>query len=198
MGILRQLKCLLFVACTCLLGADLAECQVAHSGEQNQPPFRLGVGASAFSPDFNDGTMLGVTLWADYTPTFFTRHLDGLSITGQLRDLNYHRSASQTGLRQNSYLGGLTYQWRHFENWHPYVRGARGYGSISFGPISSYSSDSRTIWSFAGGSDFRLDRNLWLRAEYERQSWPGLFGRDLHPHGASLGLVYDFHFRVAQ
>lgn len=195
---INKLKFFLFLACTCMLGGDSVEAQVVHSGEQIPPPFRLGVGPSAIAPDFESGTMIGVTLWVDYTPNVFNRHVPGLYVSGQVRDLNYHRSASQTDLRENSYQAGLAYRVRHFENWQPYVRGAAGFGSIRFGPISSYSSDSRTIWSVTGGSDFRLSDNLWIRAEYERQTWPGLFNRDLHPRGASLGLVYDFHWRFAQ
>lgn len=195
---IRKLKYLLFIACAALLGASVAGSQVLHAGEQTPPPFRVGVGASAFTPDFHDGTMLGVTLWGDYTPRIFTHHVDGLSVSAELRDLNYHRSASQTDLREDTYLGGFTYQWRRFNDWRPYARGMLGYGTIRFGPIDAYTNDSRTISSYGGGVDFRLDRNLWLRADYEYQRWPALFNRNLHPQGVTVGLVYDFHWRLAQ
>ena len=83
------------------LAAGSASAQVSPTGERQEAPFTVGAGGSAFTPDFNDGVMLGVTFWADYRPGFIARHAGGLSIAGELRDLNYRRSASQTNLRED-------------------------------------------------------------------------------------------------
>lgn len=173
-----------------------ARAQASASGQYDYSPFAVGAGASLFSPDFNKGLMMGVNFWVDYRPQFIARHVAGLSVAAELRDLNYHRSASQTKLREDTYQGGFRYEWQRYENVRPYGRVMAGYGSISFPPTSSgYEHDSRAITAFSGGADFRIEGNAWMRADYEYQIWPNLFSTGIHPQGVSVGVIYNFRPR---
>jgi opacity protein-like surface antigen len=45
-----------------------------------------------------------------------------------------------------------------------------------------------------GGIDYRAFGNVWLRADYEYQDWPNIFGKgyDLDPQGVTVGAMYEF------
>jgi hypothetical protein len=71
-------------------------------------------------------------------------------------------------------------------------------GSIDFPPLPAspptYRHDNRTITAFGAGADIHAWRELWMRADWEYQLWPGLFGssNDLTPTGITIGAVWDF------
>lgn len=58
-----------------------------------------------------------------------------------------------------------------------------GYGSIDFlfNNDYTYTHDTRVIYSFSGGGQYRLMGNVWVRGDYEYQIWPSVLGRTLHP-----------------
>ena len=90
------------------------------------------------------------------------------------------------------------YTWRGFRAVHPYGKALAGLGSIDFPPLPysppTYRHDDRTITAFGAGADIRTFKNLWVRADWEYQFWPDLFGSShpLTPNGITIGAVYDF------
>ena len=171
-----------------------AGAQVAPSAKQDVLPFEAGGGLSVFNPDLGSGEMLGYSIWGDYSPAFLTHKAHGLAIEGQYKDIFFHRSSTQPNVREASFLGGVNYSWHHFQNFYPMASAKVGFGAIDFlfGNNYSYTHDSRTIYSFSGGGQYRVWESVWVRADYEYQTWPGLFSRNLHPNGFTFGVAYDF------
>ncbi len=171
-----------------------SEAQVVPSAKQDVLPFEAGGGLSVFNPDIGSGQMLGYTIWGDYSPAFLTNRVHGLAIEAQFKDISLHRSSSQTNVGEESFLGGANYAWHHFRNFYPMGSAKVGYGSLNFliNNDYSYTHDSRSIYSFSGGGQYRLWESVWAHADYEYQVWPGLFTTGLHPRGFRFGVAYDF------
>ena len=203
------------VAALVTMAAIPAAGQVVPSAEQGGLPLTAGGGFSRFNMDcasYIYGStcyMNGITVWVDWNlnrlpgPSF----LRGLSVELEGRDLNYGlppwltdamQGDTGTNLRQDTGLGGLTYSWRHLSRIHPYGKALFGLGSIDFPPLPAspptYRHDDRTITAFGGGADIRAWRHVWVRADWEYQLWPNLFGNShpVTPNGITLGAVYDF------
>ncbi len=78
-----------------------------------------------------------------------------------------------------------------------------GFGNADDGydsRINKYIHDSRTVTSFGGGLDYQATKRVWVRADYEYQTWPSFFkhtnpairpGR-LNPQGFTVGAMYHF------
>lgn len=174
--------------------AVLATGQAVPSATLDAHPYEVGGGLAIFNPDIGSGQMLGYGIWGDYSPSFLSFGDHGLSLEGQVKDINFHRSSSQTNVREVSILAGATYSWYYFQNFFPMASVKVGYGTLDFlfNQDHSYTHDSRMIYSFSGGGQYRLMGRVWLRGDYEYQTWPGLFSRNLHPHGVTIGVAYDF------
>jgi hypothetical protein len=152
--------------------------------------------------------MEGVTLWIDWIPRLpGPSFLRGIGVEVEGRDINYGLPASLsdaelhdtgTNMRQDTGLGGVIYTVRRYSRVHPYGKAMAGLGSIDFPPLPAspawYRHDDRTITAFGAGADIRAWRSLWVRADWEYQFWPGLFGSShaLTPTGITIGAVYDF------
>jgi hypothetical protein len=197
-----------------VLASSLAA-QVAPSAESGGWPIVAGVGVSGFNMDWGHDQfgrtryMEGITGWLDWNltrlpgPSVFK----GLGVELEGRDINFGLPASLsnarvgdmgTNLRHDTGLGGVIYTWRGYRKIHPYAKALAGVGSIDFPPLSAspawYRHDTRTITAFGGGTDFRAWRHVWVRADFEYQLWPDLFGSPnaLTPFGVTIGAVYDF------
>jgi opacity protein-like surface antigen len=161
-------------------------------------PLTVGAGFSLFDLDYGQdaGTerrMEGVTAWANYAVPYTPRALRGLALEVEGRDINFNRPAALVRMRQDTLLGGVSYTWRQYRNFHPYAKGLLGIGSIDFPPSGTYSHDTRTVFAPGGGLEYRAFRSLWVRADYEYQFWPKLFGpHTLDPNGFTIGVAYDF------
>ncbi len=169
--------------------------QVAPSATQRSFPLVIGGGISDFNLDYGLGRrMEGVTVWADWYPFFVPKMLRGTGIELEGRDINLGRPSSLTRMRQVTGMGAVFYSWRRYQRLHPYGKFLAGIGSIDFPPIGTYDHDSRAIYAFSGGADYRLWRNIWARGDYEYQVWPNLFGRNhaLTPNGFTFGASYSF------
>jgi Outer membrane protein beta-barrel domain len=175
-----------------ILFACRAGAQVVPAGRARNIPVSIGAGGAAFSPDFNKGVMAGVTFWGGYQAPILERLARGLSITGEIRDLDYLQSNSQATLREVTFAAGFRYEWQRFADIRPYGRAMGGYGRIHFPSTNTYVQDSSTIGAFSGGADMRLYHDAWMRVDYEYQVWPDLFSRNLHPQGVSVGVLYNF------
>lgn len=189
--------------------------QVVPSAESGGWPIVAGAGVSGFNMDWGHDQfgrtryMEGITGWFDWNLTRLPGPglLKGFGVEVEGRDINFGLPASLsnarvgdtgTNLRHDTGLGGAIYTWRRYRKIHPYGKALIGLGSIDFPPLPAspptYRHDDRTITAFGGGADIRVWQNVWLRADWEYQFWPDLFGstHSLTPYGVTLGAVYDF------
>jgi opacity protein-like surface antigen len=117
----------------------------------------------------------------------------------EARDLNYDRTASEEpNLRQDTAGGGVIYSWRHFAKFRPYAKLFAEYGNTDYGSKTGpRGHDSRNFLGGGGGVEYRIMPRLWVRADYDYQSWPDFFkstvpaGR-LNPQGFTVGAIYHF------
>lgn len=194
----------LTVALLLISAASFLPAQTVPDAKANGIPFAIGVGLSGFNPDFSHGHLLGGTLWIDYIPNRVPRILSGFELEAEARDLNYGRSATAPyNLREDIVQGGLIYAWPHWVNIRPYGKFFEGYGNTDYESVlNGRHHDSRTIFSGGGGVEYRVYRRLWVRGDYEYQSWPNFFkhpatqttparppGR-LNPQGFTVGVLY--------
>jgi len=189
----RQLKAAL--ATIFLIATLPALAQVVPSATQGGLPLVVGAGYSGFNIDWGQDAfgqvryMEGMTYWVDWNLT----HLPGPDF---LKGLGVELEA--INMRQITGLGGVIYTVRRFRRVHPYGKAFAGLGHINFPPLpaspSSYREDSRTITAFGAGADVHVWSHVWLRADWEYQFWPDLFGspHNLTPTGITIGAVYDF------
>jgi opacity protein-like surface antigen len=179
-----------------------AMAQTAPAASERNIPLAVGAGLSAYNPDQGHGHILGGTLWIDYTLPRMPSYLRGLGIEAEARDLNYGRSSTlDTFMREDTAMGGLFYSWPKYRSIRPYAKFAEGYGNRDAGrtPLVRYH-DSRTIIGFGGGVDYQVHKNLWLRVDYEYQSWPNVFNNHgpnithgkLNPQGFTVGALFNF------
>jgi len=189
--------------------------QVVPSAESGGLPLVAGGGASRFNMDcgpFIYGAtcyMNGITLWVDWNLQRLPGRglLRGLGVELEGRDINFGLPASLannavgdsgSNLRQDTGLGGVIYHWRRYRVVRPYGKVLAGLGSIDFPPLPAspawYRHDNRTITALGAGADVHAWRTVWIRADWEYQFWPDLFGNphSLTPTGITLGAVCDF------
>ena len=169
--------------------------QVTYSGREANLPFTVGAGFSNFSLDWGTSNprMNGYTLWVDWRPPV----LRGFGIELEGRDVNWSAPADLSGHRMTTGSGGVNYEWR---NWRrvpriqPFGKFLVGFGSISFpGNSTTYNHDTRTVYEPGGGADILVANKFSIRAEYDYQWWPQLFGPNaLTPNGITVGGMYDF------
>lgn len=194
---------LLFACAACS-----ALAQTVPAARDKYLPFAIGAGFSGYNPDYGQGHLLGGTLWIDYTPNRVPRLLRGIGLEAEARDLNYGRSSSQPpNLREDAAGGGVIYSWPRFRDFRPYGKFLMGFGNTDYGSIKTQARghESRTVTSMGGGVEFRAFRSVWVRADYEYQSWPDFYkhppigvppvivpaGR-LNPQGFTVGAMYHF------
>lgn len=68
-------------------------------------------------------------------------------------------------------------------------------GSIDF-TLPNYLHDTRTIYSSAGGVDYRFSGHIVIRGDYEYQFWTHfIHNHTMNPQGLTIGVNYDFGHR---
>ncbi len=185
--------------------------QTVPTASETRLPLAIGAGFSGYKPDLGQGHLLGGTLWIDYTPNRVPSFLRGIGLEVEARDLNYGRSSTLSpNLRQDTAELGVIYAWPHFRNFRPYGKFLMGYGNTDYEVQNGRRyHDSRTITCFGGGVEYRISRHVWLRGDYEYQSWPNFFKHPknippagkLNPEGFTVGALYHFgspHFSSVQ
>jgi len=168
--------------------------QVAPAAYQGTYPFAIGAGASNFDVDWGHNRMDGFTIWGQWRPRP-NGVLAGLGIDAEARDIAYGRSNHiAPNFKQATFAGGPMFTIRKLHNFQPYGKFLFGLGSLDFhGKLPYYTHDTRTIYAPGGGIQIRAVHRLWVRADYEYQMWPNLFGnKTLDPQGFTLGFNYDF------
>jgi opacity protein-like surface antigen len=158
-------------------------------------PFTVGAGPVSYDPDIGHGRMYGFAGWFDIypgkLPSIFHGHLGA---EGEIRDISLGASSSQPNMRYDTAAMGLIYVWRRLRNVRPYAKIMIGDGSVDFPRLSpTYAHDTRTFTAPGGGLEFRIKQDLWVRADYEYQTWQALavYGT-LKPQGFTVGASYDF------
>lgn len=168
--------------------------QVAPQARASGFPLTVGVGYSNYATDWS-GRLSGPTLWADWNFYGLTPYLRGFGLEVVARDLNYDRTGTTPNLRMDTASGGVIYSLRPIRHkFKPYAKFLIGYGSIDF-TVSNpyYKHDTRTVYTPAGGLDYRLFGDVWVRGDYEYQFWTDFFnGHALNPNGITVGVEYDF------
>ena len=172
-----------------------APAQTAPAATKNNFPLSVGGGISGYNPDWGHGHMLGGTVWVDYTLPRVPSFLQGIGLELEARDLNFGRTETVPPLLvEEAAGGGVTYTWRHYRNFHPYGKFLGEYGGLTCnksGP--QYHHDTRTVVIGGGGLEYRALHNIWVRADFEYQFWPDLFGgKTLDPKGFTVGAMYHF------
>jgi len=203
MRLKNSLPLVIVILFVCAAFSALAQAPPAAKGSKAFSPLAIGAGFSGYNPDEGHGHLLGGTLWIDYTPAFLPKPLNGLGIEAEARDLNYQRSlVAMPNLREDYAGGGLIYSWPFFREFRPYAKLVMGFGNqdeTDFKTGIRYH-DSRTVTAGGGGVDIRAVQRLWVRIDYEYQSWPDFFkhtntpipaGR-LNPQGFTIGAMYHF------
>lgn len=183
----------LFVATALPLSA-----QAAYSAERGTWPVAVGAGYSSINMDWgqdshgNPRTVNGVSVWVDWKQ--LPRMPRGLGLEFEGEHVNWNQPTALPQLGLDAGLGGPMYTWPHLNRLHLYGKGLIGFGGIYFPPFGSYSHDTRVIYVPGFGAEFRAWNGFWVRADYEYQFWPHMFGNHhaLNPHGITIGMVYDF------
>jgi opacity protein-like surface antigen len=167
--------------------------QGVPTATDGESPFSAGGGLSTFNTGIDDGHMYGGALWADYRLNKAPSYSQGVGLEVEARDLLLGRSSKQPSyLAEKTIGGGVTYTWRHFQNFHPYAKALLEFGTGA-GPTMS-----RTVTALGGGLDYRLFGKVWLRADYEYQAWPDFYKHSngtsgsLNPDGFTIGFTYHF------
>jgi len=185
-----------------LLAVVPAFSQTAAPYESKGIPLTIGFGPSGFEPDWYHGRMYGGAIWVDWYPSILPHALDGLGVEAEVRDISLDKHlqpynanpqhSGQANTKEDTAGGGVIYTWRHFRNFHPYVKFIVSDGSVDFLTYSPvYSHDTRGVYAPGGGIEYRIFRQFWVRADYEYQDWGKLLGNTLTPAGYTVGISYD-------
>lgn len=173
--------------------------QVRPSATESGFPLVVGVGFSDYNVDWGHGRMEGGALWIDWTPRHIPRILRGVGIEVEARDISIGHSSSQpANFRLDTAGGGVIYAWQHFHNFHPYAKYLVSFGGIDWNnPNPQFDHETRTVTAPGLGLEYKVFRNVWVRADYEYQFWPGIAiylpGKHvLDPQGFTVGASYDF------
>jgi hypothetical protein len=188
------LVALIFIAGSSIYG------QVAPAATETHPPLTFGLGYSSYHTDWN-GYLSGPMFWADWRFRQSSKHLGGIGVEMEARDLNYQRTGVVSNLRMDAAGGGPIYTWRHFRRIQPYGKFLVEFGSIDFTiqGIPDYTHDTRVVRVPGGGMNYHVSGNLWMRGDYEYQVWPHLgHGHALTPYGFTFGFSYDFSSSFAR
>lgn len=161
--------------------------QVAPAARVSGIPLGVGAGFTDYDLDYGQGRrMFGVSAWADY------RIYRGLGIEIEGTTILGGKPSSLSRMRQDTIKGGVTYKYHQIFHVRPYGKFLYGLGSIDFpsrNPL--YTHDTYSLWAAGGGLEYRLIRPVYLRADYEFQSWLDYRGNHtLNPNGFTIGATY--------
>lgn len=181
-----------FVVALFIVAALPLTAQSNASARQGAWPIIVGGGISSFNVDYpnvSSSRMEGPTIWADWVDIPFIPRQIG--IQAELRELNLGAPSTAPQLRTKAFLGGPTYTLT-FSRLAVYGKALGGYGAIDFPPFGTYSHDTRTIYGFGGGAEYRFWDGVWVRGDYEYQWWPKLFNKSgMKPRGVTFSVAYD-------
>lgn len=181
---LKKILSLMIVLLPCAIAG--AQVVPAARGGSLGNGFRVGAQLSDYAPDFSDQHLFGIGLYADYDIKKW------VGVEGNARFLQFNKFAGK--LSQNTYAVGprLIYNRNKFA---PYAKFMYGLATTNFPPnacCATYTSDSFSYYSIGGGLDYKINRRISARVEYEQQFWSNFQGRGkyLTPNGFNIGASY--------
>jgi opacity protein-like surface antigen len=187
---LKKILSLMIVLLPCAMAG--AQVVAAARGGALGNGLRVGGEFSGFAPDFSNQHLYGIGVYVDYD----VKKWIGAEVNARFLQFNGYKVPGAPGtLGQNTYGFGprLIYNRSRFAL---FAKPMFGIATTTFpDPIlPSYTSDSYFYYSMGGGLDYKLNRRIALRAEYEQQFWQsfaveGASGT-LTPHGFSFGASY--------
>lgn len=196
---MRLKRCILPIAGTIFLSVTaVGYSQVGPAARSTNLPLAVGAGFSNYNADWDNARVSGGTVWINYYPGIISRHLPGLGLDLEARDLSYLKTTiGLQGWKQDTAAGGAIYSWHHFQNIRPYAKGLYGYGSFDFNLgrcCVNYKHDTRSVEAMGAGMDVHVFRHFWARGDYEYQIWQPLFGKTTNatPNGFTFGGIFDF------
>ena len=175
--------------------------QVAPAAKVSGLPLGVGGGISDFDTDYYrpnlgywSGRMVGVSAWADYS----IFHGLGVEAEGNITFANkptpYPPGGTFYGsLKEESIQGGIIYKYHSVFHVRPFVKALGGVGKIDFPSTDPfYTEENAGLYSLGGGIEYKAWRNVFLRGQYEYQSWKGFRSgsQPLNPDGFTIGATY--------
>jgi Outer membrane protein beta-barrel domain len=177
------LKSHLVIGCFAfLLGLPLISHAQATATASRTGVAQLGLGGSLASPDYEQKTIKGLTVYGTFD---FTRHW---GIEGDVHRVSL---ITPTDIGEDSYLLGPRYVFRR-NRLSPYAKALFGLGRFKFQPDNApETAYTYKIYSFGAGLDIQATKHINVRAiDLEYQRWPG-FGRNgLTPFVGTIGIAY--------
>jgi opacity protein-like surface antigen len=185
-----------------LMTGGYAYGQTPAAAKQSTPSLQVGGEFSGFDTDVAKSPApfeYGVGIYADL------KVLGPVGIEAEARTIQFNQYEN---VRQDIVSGGLRYVLDRgplaAHRYLLYAKALGGLGSADFphgtyGQDPSRRHDTFSTFTVGGGVDYRLNRRISLRGEYEYQSWFD-YGRGLgkiglgtaNPTGFSVGVAYRF------
>lgn len=160
--------------------------QVVPAAKGGNARLLVGGEYSYFKTDFPSTVhMHGIGAYADFNAT------PRIGVEGEARFIDF---GDFHGENEKTYMIGPKIYLRPFGKIKPYGKFLLGRGSIQY-PFS-IGSGSYFAYAPGGGVDYRVNRNWYLRVDYEYQFWPSAPGipgepnNGLTPNGISGGISY--------
>ncbi len=168
------LSLLLFSATRCVLHAQAAPAAEKTGGLQ------AGVGYVHGHPDYSPANFNGFTVFGDVD---LFKHF-GI-------EAEFHRIAINTdvSISEKTYEVGGRYRYP-IGRFSPYIKVLGGAGTFNFN--TSPQNGTYTMYAGGGGVDFRVQRRITFRVDYEYQRWGSFPPRGLQPSIATIGAAYTF------
>jgi hypothetical protein len=161
-------------------GALTSRAQVAPSGFRNGLSLTAGGMVSAFRPDYDSYTLIGIGAYVDLN----IFHGIGVEAEGRWQRFNEFENISQ-----DNYLIGPRVKLHHFWRATPYVKVLGGFSNMNF--ENNVATGRFSTVAFGGGVDLNVTRRWSVRAiDAEYQFWPKFLGGDLRPYGVNAGIGY--------
>ena len=147
-------KLILFLAGVML--ALPAGAQVQSSAERTGALFSLGGGVDYWRGDWGHIARFGPSAWGT------AEYWHGLGIIVEGHSMI---AGGDSAAQQYKYFtgeGGLVYTYHRWRNVEPFAKGEVGLAGLSFPHrrTSGYGHDTRMIWSFGGGAEYRLSKHI--------------------------------------
>jgi len=164
-----------------------ARAQVAASAKVDGVPIAISVGISDFSLDYGSGRRMEGPVIRAGAEIF---HGVGLDLSARAIFMN--TPPELTRMQQNTFLGGVFYNAPALWKIHPFVRFGIGIGNAEFPDRNpKYTRDDFLVYAPSGGLEYPIAPKVYLRLEYEYQSWQQYLGKGtLNPQGGTVGVTY--------
>lgn len=192
----RKLSRILLLALAVFSYHEVVHAQASSSATSVRRTIDVGAGFTRTNMDWAHQHMEGITVWADFH--VLPGRLARIAPEFQFKNIPWGNS-NQIRLSQRTIQGGLKADLFTYGRLHLYAKGLIGTGHIEFnlGAVPArpeLTSRNDTVYTAAGGGEFRMRSHLNIRAEYYEEFWPNLALRNtsLTPSGFTIGVSRSF------